>query len=159
MFELTKRQTENFWEKVNKENTTRVYNGHSCWEWTAYTNHCGHGTFSINSKKEFAHRVSWALKNGYMPYNSCVCHACDNPKCVNPEHLWIGDRLENNKDRQYKKRIIMRHIAINILDLYYIKNTSIDLISKKLNLSRQNIKYVIKGKYWEDVYKKEARWE
>ena len=93
--ELTARQLETFWAKVNKTP--------SCWIWTAYTNKKGYGVVSINGKKLLAHRVSFALANGYMP-DAFVLHSCDNPSCVNPDHLREGTHCENMEDMKIRLR-------------------------------------------------------
>jgi hypothetical protein len=94
---LTARQLANFWAKVKK---TR-----KCWIWTGFTNPTGYGSLSINGKVIRAHRISWMLANGkQLIPGECVCHSCDNPSCVNPMHLWVGDHKTNMADCLAKGR-------------------------------------------------------
>jgi hypothetical protein len=74
-----------------------------CWIWIAVCSHFGHGEF-ILKKKYAAHRFSWILHKGEIPKGLCVLHACDVPACVNPQHLFLGTRGDNNTDRAKKGR-------------------------------------------------------
>lgn len=80
-----------------------------CWIWNARTNAKGYGCFSIPSGRRpgherLAHRVSWELHRGPIPEGHNVCHHCDNPPCVNPDHLFTGTQLDNVRDCDAKGR-------------------------------------------------------
>ncbi|WP_363228101.1 HNH endonuclease signature motif containing protein [Bdellovibrio sp. ArHS] len=63
-----------------------------------------YGTISVNGKTLYAHRFAFSLFNGNIPSGMLVCHKCDTPGCVNPEHLWLGTINENNADKTRKGR-------------------------------------------------------
>lgn len=90
---------ERFWEKVERR-------GHDeCWPWLGSKDRWGRGYFSFRGKTERAPRVAWSLSYGEpFPADKDACHTCDNPTCVNPRHIWIGDARENLRDAVRKGR-------------------------------------------------------
>ena len=82
--------SERFWEKVNKTDT--------CWLWTGARLKTGYGSVKGEEKVERAHRVAYKLVVGPIPAGGMLLHSCDNPLCVNPAHLRLGDKRENTKD-------------------------------------------------------------
>lgn len=91
--------TERFMKYVQKSDSPD-----ECWEWIGANNGNGYGKFSIDNKMFFAHRVSYMLFVGHIPDGMLVCHSCDNEKCVNPSHLWLGTNRDNTNDKMKKNR-------------------------------------------------------
>jgi hypothetical protein len=87
-----------FWSKVDQTD--------DCWVWTSCRNPQGYGVFQVaNTSVATAHRVAWVLANGRaVPDGMFVCHSCDNPPCVRPDHLFIGTHIDNVADMLAKGR-------------------------------------------------------
>ena len=77
---------------------------HKCWEWKAGLSSNGYGKFSINHKCYGTHRIAYFLHYKIDPIDKFVCHHCDNKKCVNPHHLFLGTQLDNIRDCVKKGR-------------------------------------------------------
>lgn len=75
-----------------------------CHEWRSTLHRDGYGKFYMNGETIQGHRAAWILLIGEIPENSWVLHKCDNRKCVNPEHLYLGNAKQNAKDRTDRKR-------------------------------------------------------
>ena len=76
-----------------------------CVEWTGAKNDHGYGQIVINYEKKYVHRLAYELFNGPVSKNSFIMHRCDNPCCLNPRHLLLGDQDANMKDAASKKRM------------------------------------------------------
>lgn len=79
-----------------------------CWNWRG-GNDGRYGALYWNGRRIKAHRASWRLANGEIPEGKEVCHSCDNPRCVNPRHLFLGSHSENMKDARAKGRQPIPH--------------------------------------------------
>jgi len=75
-----------------------------CLEFKGGLDNGGYGLASVFGKKDKTHRHIFRILVGEIPENICVCHKCDNPKCINPDHLFLGTKLENNHDKINKGR-------------------------------------------------------
>ena len=87
-----------FWSNVD------IGGEEDCWEWLGACSEKGYGICSKYGGTRLAHRVSWMEANGQIPYSMLVCHHCDNPPCVNPNHLFLGTMKDNLDDCIAKNR-------------------------------------------------------
>lgn len=137
-----------FWAKVNKTP--------SCWLWTAGLVN-GYGTFGINYMTLRSNRVSYALHKGPIPKGLQVCHSCDNPACVNPDHLFLGTNHDNVLDKVKKKRQAKgEKSALSKLkesDILAIRKMNVrqEDIAKKFNIDQSNVSYIKSGKTWKHI--------
>lgn len=98
---MAKSLEETFWSKVTRQGTDE------CWLWIGHTNtkRFPYGKFGFKGKYFLAHRVSWEIHNNKkIPNGLLACHKCDNPRCVNPSHIFIGTYSDNTRDAVVKKR-------------------------------------------------------
>lgn len=130
----------------------------SCWLWQACkTGSSGYGQIVINRKKFYAHRIAYELYNGPIPAGLNILHKCDNPICVNPDHLRVGTQLENVQDMIAKNRNVKGSLSpaakLNEADVRTIredKRRNVE-IAVAFGVSQQSICDIRKGRSWSHV--------
>ena len=134
-----------------------------CWIWTASTKFDGYGQFGIDGTVKRSHRVMWEHTNGPIPDDLCVLHNCpggDNPACVNPDHLFLGDRADNAEDKVKKGRHLTREKSgtakldtndVNLIrDLYSSESLNQADIADVFNISQSQVSRIIRKQNWGD---------
>lgn len=140
---LTGEELERYWSKVD------VAAPGECWNWKASKSLQGYGQIVIRYKRYKAHRIAWYLANGNFPKKLCVCHHCDNPSCVNPDHLFLGSHQNNMSDASHKGRMSKLSIEdigdIRWLQLY---KWSVQDLAAEFCVPAQSIQDILDGKTW-----------
>lgn len=155
--------TARFWSKTKVILTNSAEK--SCWEWQGRT-HKGYGQFMLNGVCRYAPRVAWAIAFGQDPGDKAVLHHCDNPACVNPHHLFLGNAKDNTDDCRAKGRFhrgertggsVLKETDVLTIRSLYIKGVfGPARIAKKLNLSQSAVFGVIHGGNWSWLKEKTA---
>lgn len=153
---LTPDEISRFWEKVDKTE--------SCWNWTAGVTHNGYGRFKVRGKTRRAHRISLFIATGTYPTDEiCVCHKCDNPRCVKPEHLFLGTTSDNLKDRDAKGRLrpvkgvkhgmarLTEEEVTRIRSLYPFSGLTQTAIAETFGISRRMVGNIVSYKNWKHL--------
>lgn len=89
-----------------------------CWNWIKGKGHYGYGQIKRNGKTLKAHRLSYEHYNGPIKNGLFCCHICDNPSCINPDHLFVGTPSDNSRDREAKNRHPSKKFTNTALMLY-----------------------------------------
>ncbi len=132
-----------------------------CWVWTGSRNASGYGFFGLgrSARGVLAHRFSFAMVNGPIPPKMCVLHKCDNPPCVNPDHLWLGTQAQNMADKIAKGRQrvgakdrhrlskITREVAAQIRH-ERASGKLVKHIAKDRGLCVQTVSDILNGRHW-----------
>lgn len=137
-----------------------------CWLWIGSGNIHGYGQIHRNRRLVGAHRASWELYRGPIPNGLCVCHRCDTPPCVNPQHLFLGTKSDNTVDMYAKGRGHIP-IAIGVLNgrakLTPEQVTEIRALAPvvsqrrlavRFGVARTTIQWIQNGAHWRSVPKK-----
>lgn len=125
-----------------------------CWIWKGGINRRGYGKFSFLEKKSaIASRVSYELFKGPIEKEKYVCHLCDIPLCVNPDHLWIGSHVENmldmiEKERQHSKLLPMDIIKIRKL---WEQGSSNAKLCEMFNITSGTVSSIIHRRIWKHI--------
>lgn len=151
---------EHFWSKVN------ISHPDECWEWQGTIATTGYGVLTIRQKetsqKQFrTHRLAYQFYHNVNPGKMCVCHSCDNKKCCNPSHLWLGTSADNNHDRKSKSgynvgsqnylSVLNEEQVFEIVQLLQESKLTTYEIAARYSVNRATVTSIRMGKCWTHV--------
>lgn len=146
---------ERFWSKVE------IKNKNDCWHWKVYTDKKGYGRFKMNYRTMQSQRVAYELFYGKFKSELWVLHKCDTPSCNNPYHLFLGTVIDNDLDRDSKRRTARgsKH-GRSLLDEENVKEIK-ELLSKRIShkeiakiftVSKSAIHKISAGYCWTHIF-------
>jgi hypothetical protein len=178
---LTEKAIKRFWRYVDIPDDTEDSVAVSCWLWKgsryskgrkkkldgSFRDRLVYGGFYHCYYKYSAHRVAWVIHHGkQISDGMCVCHTCDNPFCVNPKHLFLGTRGDNNRDMAAKGRLHIAHgtknnqAKVSEKDVTAIRAEKAAGIPAKVIAARRNIGWsqvynIVSGRSWKHTYQRD----
>lgn len=151
-----------FWKQVNKNGPipSHIHNLGQCWLWNGRS-YKGYGRISYFHNDVQAQRASWTINCGAIPEQLCVLHKCDNPTCVNPNHLFLGTRSDNVADMISKgrKRYGIRigsdnnKTKLTAEQVYEIRSLigSEHAVASRFGVTVQNVRHIRNRKTWKHL--------
>lgn len=142
-----------FWDRVDRSG--------DCWLWKGAVISSGYGHLWIDGNTMLAHRYSYSLVHGSAPEGMLVCHRCDNKRCVNPSHLFVGTHKDNTLDAVAKGRMggrgekndnakLSEDDIVEIRRLYSL-GAKQRVLGKMWKTSQSNISLIVLRKHWSHI--------
>jgi len=142
-FTLSNKDIKRFYSKLS------IQDNNGCINWIGPLRGKGYGYMNIDRSKIKSNRIAWQIKNGPIPKGKLVLHKCDNPKCCNPDHLYLGNFGDNMTDRCSRTTVRMGRVTdltehdINRITELYKNGKTQKSIAKELGFTQSYISMLI----------------
>jgi hypothetical protein len=130
-----------------------------CWIWTGFT-FLGYGKIRVDGSSKLAHRVYYELIKSPIPSGMCLCHHCDTPACVNPDHMFVGSHMDNTRDKQEKGRMKkgestraskFKNAEVNIIREAHSLGYTMIGISRYFKVTHKTIAKIVYRETWRHI--------
>lgn len=140
---------EDVWRRIDQRDADE------CWPFIGAVNTNGYGQISLNGKQRLVHRAVFEESTGMDPGDLLVCHACDNPRCCNPAHLFLGTSADNMSDASAKGRLpgSPKLTSSEVREIRRIAATGVSYyrLGKLFGVSDDNISHIVRRISWRSV--------
>lgn len=147
---------------------SKVRKTDTCWLWTGGTNGRGYGVMGLERPRRtaYAHRISFELFRGPIPEGAEIAHSCDVRNCVNPEHLSLMTRQENEADKAAKGRVpkgegqwraVLTEDDVRAIRKRVANGERRNALAKEYGVSASNIEHIVAGRRWAHVTNEETQ--
>lgn len=161
---VTEQPEKRFWSKVDKNGPIPAHQAElgACWIWTAQIGKDGYGRFQLRAGRPIrAHRYAFDPTAGDLPSGLFVCHRCDNKRCVNPGHLFLGTPADNMADMAAKGRSckgeanrgakLTSDQVVEILALHATGLHTQSTLADRFGIASSQINNIVRRKQWRHV--------
>ncbi len=138
-----------FWSRIDESD--------DCWQWLGTIKNeppRNYGQMHYRGRSWMAHRLAWTFRFGPIPEGLQVLHTCDNPECVNPDHLWLGTQADNMRDRDEKGRMFKRLEGTDVKSIRVLYETGTFtqyMLAEMFDVTRGTIGDVVNGRTWRNL--------
>lgn len=145
---------EDIWRLIRKGGTDE------CWEWQGTIDEDGYGRLSIAAKPRLAHRIAFELGQGRSAAGMLVCHRCDNRRCCNPAHLFLGTPADNLQDAATKGRMprgeqnakaVLTEDAVREIRALAAAGMPQRAIARRFEITQPNVGFICRRETWRHV--------
>jgi DNA-binding XRE family transcriptional regulator len=147
---------------------TQMDDTSGCLLWQGATTAAGYGTIRVDGDNRYTHRVMYEAHHGPLPDKKPnVCHTCDRPACVNPDHLWAGDDADNMQDASERGRFpderpeyrgeshhdakLSEDDVVEIRELYASDGYTQSRLAEQFDINQTEVGFIVRGEYWSDA--------
>lgn len=154
MSPMPRNTPQDVWKRIDRRGDDE------CWPFVGAVNTYGYGQFALDGKQVLAHRLAYALTTGIEPGALLACHTCDNPRCCNPAHIFLGTVADNTRDAVAKRRHAHGETSgtaklsaedVTAIRAWFREGKSFVWLARRFRVTPENVSYICRRQTWKHV--------